>query len=101
MADLALVNSRRAVGIVEVEVQLTETINTFLQWPVTALAVASLPDLRITINPMNQWAQDGYTISNFVQNAVTGRISFDLTNFTVGAPGSMGQFRIEVERVKL
>jgi hypothetical protein len=102
MADLVIVNSRRAVAIVEVEVQLTETIDTFISWPVMAGGVAldELGDLQITINSMNVWAAGGYYLTNFVQNAVTGRLSFDLTNITAGAPGNMGEFRIEVERVK-
>jgi len=102
MADLTLVNSRRAVGIVEVEVQLTEPVNTFLQWPVQAAGVdlSILPDMRISICPMNGFADDLWFINNFVQNATTGRITFDLSNGTAGAPGSMGQFRVEVERVK-
>lgn len=101
MADLALVNSKRAMAIVEVEVQQTEPINTFLQWPIQDAAVdlGALPDMRITICPMNGFADDLWYIDNFVQNATTGRITFDLSNGTAGAPGSMGQFRVEVERV--
>jgi hypothetical protein len=100
MAELQQVGPNRAFGIVEVEVQLTEPIDTLLPWPIVAPGtVDELPDLRITINPMNVWAFDGYTIDNFTQDA-HGRVSFDLTNLTAGAPGSMGVFRIEVDRVK-
>ena len=49
---------------------------------------------------LNTFAAGDWFIDNFVQNAATGRITFDLSNGTAGAPGSMGQYRIEVERVK-
>lgn len=101
MADLLLVNSRRAMAVVEVEVQTTETINTFLEWPITGLNVEDLPDLKVIINPLNGHAGGDYLIDNFVQNATTGRISFDLTNGTAGGAGDMGDFRIEVERVQI
>jgi hypothetical protein len=102
MADLLLVNANRAMAVVEVEVQQTEPINTFLEWPIRAAgpALNALPDMRIIINPLNGFADGDWFIDNFVQNATTGRISFDLSNGTAGAPADMGQFRIEVERVK-
>ena len=102
MADLLLVNSKRAMAVVEIEVQTTEIVNTFLAWPVRAAgpALDELPDMRIIVTKLNQFSAGDYFIDNFVQNAATGRISFDLTNGTAGAPGSEGAYRIEVERVK-
>jgi hypothetical protein len=102
MADLLLVNADRAMAVVEVEVQTTEIINTFLEWPIRAAgpALNALPDMRIIVTKLNNFAAGDYFINNFVQNAVTGRISFDLSNGTAGAPASEGEYRIEVERVK-